>query len=166
VAGYEETDPGDQGRRIDQDFNREEWRFKAKMISSEVKDRIVEYCVMYDLTQACKLALIAIVHVAFDPNAMLARNTSTYIRTLQLRITLNLAKVGYAESDIQNAGLMHIEQLILDAFADFVSPSIGGKERDRITKQESITHQSYEGLPNSGQPLPKRGFKLPWSKEE
>lgn len=161
--GFGEADV-DPGRRIDQDFAREEWRFKAKMISSEFLGKIMELVNMYDFTQACKLQLHEICTVAFDPNAMLARNMETNSRKLQLKIALNLAKVAYAESDIQNPGLLNVEQAIIDAFSDFVSPSIGGKERDRITKQESVTHQSYTGLPNS-EPVQKRGFKLPWRSE-
>jgi len=159
-----DTDDIDSGRRIDQDFAREEWRFKAKMISSEFLGKIMDLINKYDFTQACKIQLSEICTVAFDPNAMLARNVETETRKLQLKIALNLSKVAYAESDIQNAGLLNVEQAIIDAFSDFVSPSIGGKERDRITKQESVTHSSYAGLPNT-EPVQKRGFKLPWRSE-
>jgi hypothetical protein len=155
----------DAGRRIDEDFSREEWRFKAKMISSEFREKIISLVNQYDFTQSCKIHLLDICNVAFDPNAMLARNVDIGTRIKKLEISLNLAKVAYSESDIHNPGLLNVEQAIVDAFGDFVSPSIGGKERDRITKQESVQHQSYTGLPNSGE-QPKRGFKLPWRKEE
>jgi hypothetical protein len=159
-------DEVESGRRIDQDFSREEWRFKAKMVSSEYKERITSLINQYDFTQSCKIQLSNIIHVAFDPNVMLARNPETESRKMRLEIELNIAKVAYAETDVQNPGLINVEQAIIDAFGDFVSPSIGGKERDRITKQESVTHSSYSGLPNS-ETAPKRGgFKLPWRKEE
>lgn len=157
-------DEMDAGRRIDADFSREEWRFKAKMISSEFLGKIVALINQYDFSQSCKIHLLDICNVAFDPNAMLARNPEIESRKMRLEISLNIAKVAYAESDIQNTGLINVENAILDAFADFVSPSIGGKERERITKSEQVTHSSYTGLP--GEPAQKRGFKLPWRKEE
>lgn len=164
MGGFGE-DVETQGRRIDEDFAAEEWRFKAKMISSEFRDKIGSLIDQYDLTMACKIHLVDICNVCFDPNAMLARNPEVESRKMKLEIALNLAKVAYSESDIQNPGLINVEQAIIDAFGDFVSPSMGGKERERITKQESVTHQSYAGLP--GEPAPaKRGFKLPWRKEE
>jgi len=162
MPGFE--DEVDSGRRIDEDFSREEWRFKAKMISSEFLGKIISLVNQYDFTQSCKIHLMDICSVAFDPNAMLARNMEIDTRKNKLEVSLNLAKVAYAESDIQNPGLLNVEQAIIDAFADFVSPSIGGKERERITKQESVTHSSYAGLPNS-EVAQKRGFKLPWRSE-
>jgi hypothetical protein len=163
MVGFEEEQ--DSGRRIDQDFSREEWRFKAKMISSEFLGKITNLINQYDFTQSCKIHMLDICQVVFDPNAMLARNVEIETRKRKLEIALNLAKVAYSESDVQNPGLINVEQAIIDAFGDFVSPSLGGKERERITKSESVTHQSYAGLPNSELPQ-KRGFKMPWRKEE
>jgi hypothetical protein len=157
-------DEVDSGRRIDEDFSREEWRFKAKMISSEFLGKIVTLVNQYDFTQSCKIHLLDICNVAFDPNAMLARNIEIESRKTKLELSLNLAVVAFSESDVSNPGLINVIQAIQDAFADFVSPSVGGKERERITKQESVTHSSYSGLPNAEQPQ-KRGFKLPWRTE-
>lgn len=164
MPGFDD-DVEDTGRRIDQDFAHEEWRFKAKMISSEFREKIGALVGQYDFTMACKIHLLDICNVAFDPNAMLARNVEVETRKKKLEISMNLAKVAYAESDIQNPGLLNVEQAIIDAFGDFVSPSQGGKERERITKQETVTHSSYSGLPGEGPPQ-KRGFKLPWRKDE
>lgn len=165
MPGFDE-EVDDVGRRIDQDFSHEEWRFKAKMISSEFREKIGTLVGQYDFTMSCKIHLLDICNVAFDPNAMLARNVEVETRKKKLEIAMNLAKVAYAESDIQNPGLINVEQAIIDAFSDFVSPSQGGKERERITKQESVTHSSYSGLPGDSQNQPKRGFKLPWRKDE
>jgi hypothetical protein len=158
-------DEQDTGRRIDEDFSREEWRFKAKMISSEFLGKIAILINQYDFTQSCKIHLLDVCNVAFDPNAMLARNVEIESRKMKLELALNLATVAYSESDTSNPGLINVVQSIVDAFGDFVSPSIGGKERERITKQESVTHSSYSGLPNAPTEQ-KRGFKLPWRNEE
>lgn len=163
MPGFKD-EPEDVGRRIDQDFTDEEWRFKAKMVSSELRDKLAALINQYDFTMACKIHLLDIINVAFDPNAMLARNAEIETRKNRLKLAMNLAIVAYAESDRQNPGLINVEQSIIDGFADFVSPSIGGKERDRITKQETVTHSSYSGLPGNEQP--KRGFKLPWRTDE
>lgn len=163
MPGFEED--VEPGRRIDQDFNREDFRLKAKIISSEYKASIIQLISQYDFTQSCKIQLTNIVNVSFDPNVMLARNPEIESRKNRLLIEMNLAIAAYAESDVQNPGLLNVEQTIYDAFCDFVSPSIGGKERERITKQESITHQSYSGLPGA-ETAQKRGFKLPWRRDE
>lgn len=163
MPGFEED--VDSGRRMDQDFVREDYRLRAKIISSEYKASIISLISQYDFTMACKIQLTDIVNVSFDPNVMLARNPEIETRKARLLIELNLAACAYAESDTQNPGLLNVEQRIYDAFCDFVSPSIGGKERERITKQESIQHQSYSGLPGSGETAQKRGFKLPWRSE-
>jgi hypothetical protein len=163
MVGFE--DEVEPGRRMDQDFNREDFRLKAKIISSEYKASIIQLITQYDFTQACKIQLTDIVNVSFDPNVMLARNPEIESRKARLLIELNLAVAAYSESDIQNPGLLNVEQRIYDAFCDFVSPSIGGKERERITKQESVSHQSYAGLPGQ-ETAQKRGFRLPWRKEE
>jgi hypothetical protein len=149
-------------RRIDQDFSKEDYRFKAKIISSEYKEQITSLINQYDFSQSCKIQLMNIVNVAFDPNAMLARNESVLPRKLSLQIAMNLAVVAMDESDVQNAGLINAMNAIEDAFGDFVSRSIGGKERDNITKQEisSNSHQSYSGLPQDQQ-QERRGFRLP-----
>jgi hypothetical protein len=165
MAGFDE-DVEDVGRRIDQDFTHEEWRFKAKMISSEFRDKIGSLIGQYDFSMSCKIHHLDICNVAFDPNAMLARNLNVETRKKQLGLALNLAIVACDESDIQNPGFINVQQAIIDAFGDFVSPSQGGKERERITKQESVTHSSYSGLPGEGSANPKRGFKLPWRREE
>lgn len=162
MPGFEEE--VESGRRIDQDFIREDYRLRAKIISSGYKDLIVPRINQYDFTMACKLALGNIVDVSFDPNVMLARNPEISSRITRLEIEQNLAVASYAESDVTNSGLLNIDQTITDAFCDFVSPSIGGKERDRITKQESVTHQSYSGLPGQ-ETAQKRGFRLPWSRD-
>lgn len=154
----------DSGRRMDTDFSKEDFRFRAKIISSEYKEQITLLIDKFDFSQSCKIELKNIVNVAFDPNAMLARNENINLRKIQLEISLNLAKVAMDESDIQNPGLLNVENAVLDAFSDFVSRSIGGKERDNITKQESYSHQSYSGLPAAGgeQGGERRGFRLPW----
>jgi hypothetical protein len=158
----------DAGRRIDQDFSKEDYRFKAKIISSEYKDKITSLINQYDFSQSCKIQLMNIINVAFDPNAMLARNESIIPRKIQLSIALNLAVVAMDESDTQNAGLINVVTAIEDAFSDFVSRSIGGKERDNITKQEITSHQSYSGLPtnNPGMEQERRGFRAPWNRGE
>jgi hypothetical protein len=155
-------DEHDSGRRIDQDFSKEDYRFKAKIISSEYKDRITALIGQYDFSQSCKIQLMNIVNVAFDPNAMLARNESVGPRKIALEIAMNLSIVAMDESDVQNAGLLNIQNAIIDAFGDFVSRSVGGKERDNITKQEisSNSHQSYSGLPSDQGPE-RRGFRIP-----
>lgn len=165
MVGFDE-EVEDIGRRIDQDFTHEEWRFKAKMISSEFRDKIGTLVGQYDFSMSCKIHLLDICNVAFDPNAMLARNISVETRQKKLELALNLAVVACDESDISNPGFINVQQAILDAFGDFVSPSLGGKERERITKQESVTHSSYSGLPGEGASNPKRGFKLPWRRED
>lgn len=158
-------DQQDSGRRIDQDFSKEDYRFKAKIISSEYKDQIVPLINNYDFSQQCKINLINIINVSFDPNAMLARNDSVRSRVLKLEIDLNLAIEGEDQSDEQNPGLLSLRNTIITAFEDFVSRSVGGKERDNITKQEITSHQSYSGLPGPGgemQQGERRGLRIPW----
>ena len=152
------------GRRIDQDFSKEDYRFRAKIISSEYKDQIIPLINQYDFSQSCKIQLTNLINVAFDPNAMLARNEAVEPRKIQLEIAMNLAHVAMDESDVQNPGLLNVLNAISDAFSDFVSRSIGGKERDNITKQEIHSTQSYHGLPSSpeSQQGERRGLRLPW----
>lgn len=164
MAGFD--DEVESGRRIDQDFSKEDYRFRAKIISSEFKEKITSLVNQYDFSQSCKIQLSNIVNVAFDPNAMLARNESLEPRKIELEIAMNLAVVAMDESDVQNPGLLNVMNAISNAFGDFVSRSIGGKERDNITKQEMNSHQSYSGLPSQGpEQEQRRGFRLPWRQE-
>ena len=151
------------GQRLDQDFSREEFRFKAKNISSEFAPKVINLINASDLSTSCRIHLIDIVNVSFDPNAMLARNDSIIARKLTLEIALNLAVAAMDESDVQNPALLNINQAIVDAFGDFVSPSIGGKERDRVGKSEFVntTHQNYTGL---NQPQPERRGLNPFNR--
>lgn len=152
----------DDSRRMDQDFSKEEWRFKAKNISSEFAPKIINLIESADLSRSCKINLIDIVNVSFDPNAMLARNDSIEVRVLLLKIQLNLAVASFDSSDTQNPTLMNIMEAIETGFADFVSPSLGGEVRKSVGKQsyESTTH--YSGIPNQNQQPEQRGFSLPW----
>ena len=133
--------------RMDQDFRNETVRLKAKIISSQYKEYLEKLIDNYDFSQQCKITLKNIVNVCFDPNAMLARNESVERRVMDLEVELNLAVVAYDESDTQNPGLLTITGGILDAFRDFISPSLGGHVRDRITVESSEHHASYTGLP-------------------
>lgn len=139
----------DSGVRMDQDFRNESVRLKAKIISSQYKEYLEPLIESYDFSQQCKITLKNIINVCFDPNAMLARNESIEMRVMLLEVELNLAVVAMDESDTQNPGLLTITGAIIDAFKDFISPSLGGRVRDRITIDESEHHASYSGLPPS-----------------
>lgn len=135
------------GIRMDQDFRNESVRLKAKIISSQYKEYLEPLINSYDFSEQCKITLKNIINVCFDPNAMLARNESIEMRVLLLEMELNLAVVAMDESDVQNPGLLTITGAVTDAFKDFVSPSLGGGVRNRITIEESEHHASYSGLP-------------------
>ena len=154
----------EQGRRMDQDFSKEDFRFRAKIISSEYAQKCIDLVNQYDFSQSCKIVLWEIISVNFDPNAMLARNENVTVRVLKLKIQLNIAVTAMDESDTANPGLLNVIQAIEDAFGDFVSRSLRGKERDAITKIETIGTQHYTGL--SSPQEPKRGFELPWRKQQ
>jgi len=159
---FEDSNVMDVGKRIDQDFSKEEFRFKAKNISSEFSQKLINLINISDLSTECRIHLINIVNASFDPNAMLARNDSTFARKLTLEIELNLLNTAIESSD-DNASLLNIKQALIDAFGDFVSPSIGGKERDRVGKTEFVqtSHQSYSGL---NQPQPERRGLNPFNR--
>lgn len=144
--------------RMDQDFRNESVRLKAKTISSQYKDYLETLVNSYDFSEQCKITLKNIINASFDTNAMLARNESIEMRVCGLEIELNMGIVAMDESDTQNPGLLTITNTIIDAFRDFVSPSIGGKLRDRITIDESQHHASYSGLPTTPGMEPQRGF--------
>jgi hypothetical protein len=152
----------DPGRRMDQDFSKEEYRFRGKIISSEYAQKCIALVNQYDFSQSCKIVLGEIISVNFDPNAMLARNDNVTIRMLRLKIALNIAVTAMDDSDTQNPGLLNVIQAIEDAFGDLVSRSIKGKERDQIGKSETVATQHYSGLGGPQQAEPNRGFKLPW----
>lgn len=143
--------------RMDQDFRNESVRLKAKTISSQYKDYLESLVKNYDFSEQCKITLKNIINASFDTNAMLARNDSVEMRVGGLEIELNMAIVAMDESDTQNPGLLTITNTIIDAFKDFVSPSLGGKLRDRITIEESRHKAEYEGLPSNQMEQP-RGF--------
>lgn len=145
-----QTQP-DSPQRMDEAFRNENVRLKAKIISSEYKEYLTPLIKSYDFSEQCKITLVNIVNVCFDPNAMLARNDSIEQRVMNLEIELNLAVVAMNESDTQNPGLLNISTTIVDAFKDFISPSLGGRVRDRITIEESQHHASYSGLPTPQQ---------------
>jgi hypothetical protein len=152
-------DQQDIGRGRDQDYSREEYRFKSGIIESKkAAPNLIDLINQYDFSQSCKIVLSEIISVNFDSNAMLARNENTLMRQLKLKIALNLAVVQMDESDTANPGLLNVMQSIEDAFADIVSRSIGGKERDQIAKSESVQTSNYTGLSQPEQP---RGFNLP-----
>lgn len=148
----------DSSVRMDQDFRNESVRLKAKIISSQYKDYLEPLIENYDFSQQCKITLKNLINVCFDPNAMLARNDSIEMRVMQLEIELNLAVVAMDESDIQNPGYLTITGAIIDAFKDFISPSLGGRVRDRITIDESEHHASYSGLPPNQGMEERRGL--------
>jgi hypothetical protein len=150
----------ESGVRMDQDFRNESVRLKAKIISSQYKEYLEPLVENYDFSQQCKITMKNIINACFDPNAMLARNESIEMRVMMLEVELNLAVVAMDESDTQNPGLLTITNTIIDAFKDFISPSLGGRVRDRITIEESEHHAAYTGLPaNPGmEPQGQRGF--------
>lgn len=148
----------DSGVRMDQDFRNESVRLKAKIISSQYKEYLEPLVESYNFSQQCKITLKNIINVCFDPNAMLARNDSIEMRTMMLEIELNMAVIAMELSDTQNPGLLTITNTIVDAFKDFISPSLGGRVRDRITIDESEHHASYSGLPANPGMEPQRGF--------
>lgn len=149
----------DSGVRMDQDFRNENVRLKAKSISSQYKEYLVQLIENYDFSQQCKITLVNIVNASFDPNAMLARNDSIENRVMLLEIELNLAVVAMDESDTQNPGLLTITSTIVDAFKDFISPSLGGRVRDRLNIEESEHLAKYSGLPaNPGTQEPRGGI--------
>ena len=150
----------DPGRRMDQDFAKEDYRFRAKIISSEYAQKCVDLINQYDFSQSCKIVLAELVSVHFDSNAMLARNDNVSMRNIKLKIALNIAVTAMDETDTANPGLLNVVQALEDAFSDLVSRSIGGKERDAITKIETVGTQHYTGL--SGPQEPKRGLEIPW----
>lgn len=154
----------DPGRRIDQDFSREDMRLRAKIISSEYAQKCITLIEQYDLSQSCKIVLGELISVNFDPNVVLARNENIAIRILKFKIALNIAITAMDESDTANPGLLNVLQAMEDAFGDFVSRSVGGKERDAILKQESVGTTHYTGL--GGQPEQKRGLEIPWRKQQ
>jgi len=150
----------DAGRRVDLDYSREEYKLKARIISSEYAQKCIDLINQFDFSQSCKITLAEIVNVSFDPNAVLSRQDNLTVRKLQLKIALNLAVCAFDASDIANPGLLNVQQAIEDAFGDFISRSFMGKERDAIGRSESISHQNYTGL--AGPQEPKRGFEVPW----
>lgn len=151
----------DPTRRMDQDFSREEWRFKSKIISSESAPENIITIINSPFSQAYKQALSQIIKVSFDPNVVLARNENVNIRILKLRIELNLSVATQSVSlDSTNTADLITHSAIEDGFADFVSRSAGGKERDAITKSETVGTQHYTGL-NQPQEQ-KRGLEIPW----
>jgi hypothetical protein len=76
------SDQVDAGRRMDYDFSKEEYRLKAKIISSEYAQKCVDLVNSYDFSQSCKIVLAEIISVNFDPNAVLARNANVMIRLI------------------------------------------------------------------------------------
>jgi hypothetical protein len=150
----------DSSVRMDQDFRNEVVRFKAKSVSSEYKGFGEGNVDNYDFTQQYKLTMKNTINANLDPNAMLARNESTEMRSLMLEAELNLNVLAYESSDTQNPGHVTIETTFINVFRDFISPSLGGRVRDRITIEESEHHAAYTGLPqNPGmEPQGQRGF--------
>jgi len=149
----------DSGERFGSNFRNESVRLKAQTISSQYKEYLEPLIDSYDFSQQCKITLKNIINVCFDPNAMLARNESIDMRVMLLEIELNLAVVAMDESDTQNPGLLTITGAIIDAFKDFVSPSLGGGVRNKINVSESDDRISYSGLPASpGMPEERRGL--------
>jgi hypothetical protein len=151
----------DSGKRMDYDYSKEDYRFRARIISSEYAQRCIELVNQYDFSQSCKITLGEIISVNFDSNAVLARNLNLTIRMIDLKISLNLAVTAMDISDTANPGLLNVIQAIEVAFSDFSSRSLGGKERDQIGKTETVNQQNYTGLAGPQQE-PSRGFKLPW----
>ena len=146
------------GRRMDKDFASEEYRFKGKIISSAVGQKLIDLINTYDFSKACKIVLAEIIEANYDPNAMLAINEDISARMLKLQIALNIAVTAMDESDTANPGLLNVIQTIEDAFSDIVSRSVGGKERERINKMETETRTHYTGL----NPQPEqRGIQIP-----
>jgi hypothetical protein len=160
VADFQEQ--VDPGRRMDHDFSKEDFRFRAKIISSEYAQKCVDLVNAYDFSQSCKIVLAEIISVNFDPNVVLARNENITMRVIKLKIALNIAVTAMDESDTANPGLLNVLQAIEDAFGDFVSRSLKGKERDQIGKSESVSTQNYSGLAGPQPMEQNRGFKLPW----
>jgi len=160
MADFQEQQ--DAGRRMDLDYSREEYKLKARIISSEYAQKCIDLINQYDLSQSCKILLSEIISVHFDPNAMLAINQNTNVRKLELKVALNLSVTGYDASDTANPGLLNVQNAIELAFGDFVSRSFMGKERGAIGRTETISHQNYSGLGGTTTQEPKRGFELPW----
>jgi hypothetical protein len=149
----------ESGERFGSNFRNESVRLKAQTISSQYKEYLEPLVDNYDFSQQCKITLKNIINVCFDPNAMLARNESIEMRVMMLEIELNLSVVAIDESETQNPGLLTLSGAIIDAFKDFVSPSLGGGVRNKINVTESDDRISYSGLPaNPGMPEERRGL--------
>lgn len=146
------------GRRMDKDFAGENIRFRAKIISSEYAGKCIDLINKYNFSHQCKITLIDLVAANFDPNAMLARNENVSMRMIRFQIACIIAVTAMSYSDTANPGLLNVLQSFGDAFGDFVSRSVGGKERDAITKIETQSSSHYSGLNNQPE---QRGIQLP-----
>lgn len=150
-----------RGEQLDETFRSDSARLEARAISSQYSKYLTELIDDYDFTEQCKITLKNIVAASFDTNAMLARNESIEERICMLELELNLGIIAMDESDVQNPGFLNINNTIVDAFKDFVSPSLDGWVRKRLGIDKIEHRQMYEGLPSQQPEAVPRGGILP-----
>ena len=152
--------------RADRVYETEEILLKARMLESPFFEKFVLLVDQESLSKRCKLALVSVASMAFDPNAILANNPDIDLRCLRFEEALNKAKLSYSRPDVMNPAIVYLHENLRQSFRDFVSRSADMGER-RMQGEKKIISGVYQLSPEeargAGSPPPqerKHGFNL------
>lgn len=150
-----------QTSRADRIFEREEIIHKASMMDSDFRVTLSAIIDEELLSRRCKLALISIINMAFDKNAVLANNPDIELRVLRFSEAMNKAKLSYTRPDVMNPAIVYIHETIIQHFRDFVSRSYNEGERIKQGEQRVVSESSVsqQVLPAPAQEQ-RRGFAV------
>ena len=151
--------------RADRVYETEELILKAKMLESPFFDRFVILVDQESLTKRCKLALISVASMAFDPNSILANNPDVEMRCLRFEEALNKAKLSYARPDVMNPAIVYLHENLRQTFRDFVSRSVNMSERRMQGERKTIVGsynvpENEQGSYASQAPKRKHGLNI------
>ncbi len=147
--------------RADRLYETEALVHKASMTDSDFRITIMRIIDQSLLSQRCKLALFAVVNMAFDKNVVLANNKDLERRILQFKEALNKAKLSYTRPDVMNPEIVIIHETSLQHFIDFVSRSEGGYEREKQGETKTVQDVRYSDRePSGSQQQQQRGFDM------
>jgi hypothetical protein len=166
APGSESRQPETAQARAERIYEAEEIIHKASMTDSDYRLTLVALVRDELLSQRCKMALYAVIYMAFDKNVVLANNADIELRILRLKEALNKAKLSYTRPDVMNPAIVYIHETIEQHFRDFSSRSFRMGERimqgERKIVQESRlgestpTANAQQGVPSQEE----RGYNL------
>ena len=151
--------PADSQVRADQRYETEEHVHKASMMDVDYKYTLVSLVSEGSFSQRCKMALYALINMAFDKNSVLAFNSDIDLRMLRFEEAMNKTKLSFTRPDVMNPDVVYIMENLRQNFRDYISRSKDGGERRMQGERKQVVTSEYRQSVQQDQ-QEKRGFNI------